>query len=99
MNNLKIEYVDGQLVTVVVEGVSMLDTGLTGLSFDHYLGKLPRLKVEVGGGTPVDTQPQPLAETPVKEGELMVAAPNPPRARPPRNQNRNRNRSNKHVQS
>ncbi|WKV99816.1 hypothetical protein QY077_05675 [Klebsiella oxytoca] len=99
MNNLKIEYIDGQLVTVDVEGLSMLNTGLTGLSFEHYLGKLPRLKVEVGGGTPVVTQPQPLAETPVKEGELMVAVPNAPRARPPRNKNRNRNRSNNHVQS
>lgn len=97
MNNLKIEYVDGQLVTVDVEGVSMLDAGLTGLSFEHYLGKDPHLKFEVGGGSPAVNQPQAKpqlqAEPQVKEGELIEGAPNAPRARPPRNKNRNRNRN------
>ncbi|MBA7846887.1 hypothetical protein HV213_15910 [Klebsiella sp. RHBSTW-00484] len=88
MNNLKIEYVDGQLVTVVVEGVSMLDAGFTGLSFDHFLGKQPHLKFEVEGGRPVVTKPLPQPST--QEGELLPAEIAP---RPQRNSNRNRNRS------
>lgn len=95
MRNLKIEYVDGQLVTADVEGVSMLNAGLSGLSFSHFLGKNPHLKFEVGGEIPNGSdhiQPQP--EEQEKEGELLVASPpNAPHARPPRNKNRNRNRS------
>ncbi|WP_228288544.1 MULTISPECIES: hypothetical protein [unclassified Klebsiella] len=95
MKNLKIEYVDGQLVTVEVEGVSMLNVGLSGLNFSHFLGKEPHLKFEVGGESPNGLDPvQPQSAGQEKEGELLAASPpNAPHARSPRSKNRNRNRS------
>ncbi|UME18079.1 hypothetical protein JJ665_27655 (plasmid) [Klebsiella pneumoniae] len=93
MKNLKIEYVDGQLVTVDVEGISMLNAGLSGLNFSHFLGKEPHLKFEVGGEIPeglVPAQPQPPAQA--FEGEHLPAE-TAPRHQRNRNKNRNRNRS------
>ncbi|HHR0922646.1 TPA: hypothetical protein ACS29I_005080 [Klebsiella oxytoca] len=93
MKNLKIEYVDGQLVTVDVEGISMLNAGLSGLNFSHFLGKEPHLKFEVGGEIPeglAPDQPQQPAQT--FEGEHLPAE-TAPRHQRNRNKNRNRNRS------
>ncbi|EIV3811512.1 hypothetical protein OGU21_15200 [Klebsiella oxytoca] len=93
MKNLKIEYVDGQLVTVDVEGISMLNAGLSGLNFSHFLGKEPHLKFEVGGEIPeglVPAQPQPPAQA--FEGEHLPAE-TAPRHQRNRNKNSNRNRS------
>ncbi|WII85230.1 hypothetical protein N5863_29650 (plasmid) [Klebsiella pasteurii] len=97
MKNLKIEYVDGQLVTVDVEGISMLNAGLSGLNFSHFLGKDPHLKFEVGGEIPeglVPAQPQPQPQEPAQafEGEHLSAE-TAPRHQRNRNKNRNRNRS------
>lgn len=99
MKNLKIEYVDGQLVTVDVEGISMLNAGLSGLNFSHFLGKEPHLKFEVGGEIPeglVPVQPQPQepaqAQAQAFEGEHLPAE-TAPRHQRNRNKNRNRNRS------
>lgn len=97
MKNLKIEYVDGQLVTVDVEGISMLNAGLSGLNFSHFLGKEPHLKFEVGGEIPeglVPAQPQPQPQEPAQafEGEHLPAE-TVPRHQRNRNKNRNRNRS------
>ncbi|EGT3581503.1 hypothetical protein MPI44_000263 [Klebsiella oxytoca] len=95
MKNLKIEYVDGQLVTVDVEGISMLNAGLSGLNFSHFLGKEPHLKFEVGGEIPeglVPVQPQEPAQAQAFEGEHLPAE-TAPRHQRNRNKNRNRNRS------
>lgn len=99
MKNLKIEYVDGQLVTVDVEGISMLNAGLSGLNFSHFLGKEPHLKFEVGGEipeglVPAQPQPQPQPQEPAQafEGEHLPAE-TAPRHQRNRNKNRNRNRS------
>ena len=95
MKNLKIEYVDGQLVTVDVEGISMLNAGLSGLNFSHFLGKEPHLKFEVGGEIPeglAPAQPQPQAQAQAFEGEHLPAE-TAPRHQRNRNKNRNRNRS------
>ncbi|HDX8940055.1 TPA: hypothetical protein RQN91_004989 [Klebsiella michiganensis] len=101
MKNLKIEYVDGQLVTVDVEGISMLNAGLSGLNFSHFLGKEPHLKFEVGGEipeglVPAQPQPQPQPQEPAQaqafEGEYLPAEA-APRHQRNRNKNRNRNRS------
>ncbi|MCW9547696.1 hypothetical protein [Klebsiella oxytoca] len=94
MNNLKIEYVDGQIVTVDVEGVSMLNAGLTGLSFEHFLNTQPHLKLEVGGGksAAIKSQAQPQLPESVQEGEPLPAETSPRHQRN-RNKNRNRNRS------
>ena len=95
MKNLKIEYVNGQLVTVEVEGISMLNAGLSGLNFSHFLGKEPHLKFEVGGEIHeglAPAQPQPQEPAQVVEGEHL-AAETAPRHQRNRNKNRNRNRS------
>lgn len=94
MNNLKIEYVDGQLITVDVDGVPMLDAGLTGLSFEHFLHSQPLLKLEIGGGKPVaiESQARPQSSEWAQEGELLPAETAPRRQRN-RNKNRNHNRS------
>jgi len=95
MKNLKIEYVDGQLVTVDVEGISMLNAGLSGLNFSHFLGKEPHLKFEVGGEIPeglAPAQPQPQEPAQAFEGEHLPAE-TAPRHQRNRNKNRNRNRS------
>ncbi|MGJ3290140.1 hypothetical protein [Klebsiella michiganensis] len=101
MKNLKIEYIDGQLVTVDVEGISMLNAGLSGLNFSHFLGKEPHLKFEVGGEIPEglvpaqpQPQPQPQPQEPAQafEGEHLPAE-TAPRHQRNRNKNRNRNRS------
>ncbi|EHS95765.1 TPA: hypothetical protein NIU90_001079 [Klebsiella oxytoca] len=95
MKNLKIEYVDGQLVTVDVEGISMLNAGLSGLNFSHFLGKEPHLKFEVGGEIPeglVPVQPQEPQQAQAFEGEHLPAE-SAPRHQRNRNKNRNRNRS------
>lgn len=93
MKNLKIEYVDGQLVNVEVEGVSMLNAGLSGLNFCHFLGKEPHLKFEVGGEIPEGLAPaQPQEPAQVFEGEHLPAETSPRHQRN-RNKNRNRNRS------
>ena len=95
MKNLKIEYVDGQLVAVEVEGISMLKTGLSGLNFSHFLGKEPHLKFEVGGEIPEGLAPaQPQQQEPAQafEGEHLPAE-TAQRHQRNRNKNRNRNRS------
>lgn len=93
MKNLKIEYVDGQLVAVEVEGISMLKAGLSGLNFSHFLGKEPHLKFEVGGEIPEGLAPaQPQQPAQAFEGEHLPAE-TAPRHQRNRNKNRNRNRS------
>lgn len=95
MKNLKIEYVDGQLVAVEVEGISMLKAGLSGLNFSHFLGKEPHLRFEVGGEIPeglAPAQPQPQEPAQAFEGEHLPAEA-APRHQRNRNKNRNRNRS------
>lgn len=95
MKNLKIEYVDGQLVNVEVEGISMLNAGLSGLNFCHFLGKEPHLKFEIGGEIPeglAPVQPKPQESAQVFEGEHLPAE-TAPRHQRNRNKNRNCNRS------
>ena len=73
--------------------MTMLNAGLSGLNFSHFLGKEPHLKFEVGGEIPeglVPAQPQPPAQA--FEGEHLPAE-TAPRHQRNRNKNRNRNRS------
>ncbi|MGR7775544.1 hypothetical protein ACU6ZR_12415 [Klebsiella aerogenes] len=98
--NLKIEYVDGQLVALEKNGTSFLDTGVTALYFSHTLKEMPLLKVEMGGGpvkdvpAPPPQQEQAEPTVPVstespKEGELLPPAQQPqPRGRRRRNRQR-----------
>lgn len=98
--NLKIEYVDGQLVALEKNGTSFLGAGVTALYFSHTLEEKPLLKVEMGGG-PVEEMPAPppqqvqaeptvpVSAEPPKEGELLPPAQQPqPRGRRRRNRQR-----------
>lgn len=98
--NIKIEYVDGQLVALEKNGTSFLGAGVTALYFSHTLEEKPLLKVEMGGG-PVEEMPAPppqqvqaeptvpVSAGPPKEGELLPPAQQPQ----PRGRRRNRQRS------
>ena len=82
--NLKIEYVDGKLVSLEQNGTSFLGAGVTALYFSHTLKEAPLLKVEMGGNPvsaepppPVQQQPEPtvpVSTEPPKEGELLPPA-------------------------
>lgn len=98
--NLKIEYVDGQLVALEKNGASFLGAGVTALYFSHTLKEKPLLKVEMGGG-PVEEMPAPppqqvqaeptvpVSAEPPKEGEFLPPAQQPqPRGRRRRNRQR-----------
>ena len=94
MKNLKIEYVDGQLVTVEVEGISLIHAGLSGLNFSHFLGKEPLIQFKVGGEIPTGLAPiQQQVPVTIKECKLIQETPDACHARTNRNKNRNRNRS------
>lgn len=98
--NLKIEYVDGKLVSLEQNGTSFLGAGVTALYFSHTLKETPLLKVEMGGVPVNEVPPQPVQQPqteptvpvsaePPKEGEPLPAAPQPqPRGRRRRNRQR-----------
>lgn len=99
--NLKIEYVDGKLVALERNGVSFINTDVTGIFFNHTLKTTPQLNIEMGGievkeppAQPVpQTQTEPVvsgSEEPPKEGELL---PSEPQRKPHGRRSRNRQRS------
>lgn len=47
MKDFKIEYIDGQLVALELNGLSLLDN-VQGISFKHELGELPVINVTQG---------------------------------------------------
>ncbi len=61
--NLKIEYENGNLVTLEKDGVSLLPLNVTAIHFSHTMKTKPHLKVEIeSGGGPYATSPEPAAE-------------------------------------
>ncbi|EMG3600048.1 hypothetical protein ACVEIK_025525 (plasmid) [Klebsiella aerogenes] len=100
--NLKIEYEDGNLVTLEKDGVSLLPLNVTAIHFSHTMKTKPHLKVEIeSGGGPYATSPEPAAEPvnttdtpPPNEGEVLPrTADESQRIRRPRKRNRYNNSS------
>ncbi|AUV95439.1 hypothetical protein ACQFG6_005163 [Klebsiella michiganensis] len=99
--NLKIEYVDGKLVALERNGVSFINTDVTGIFFSHTLKMTPQLNIEMGGLEVKEPSAQPAPQTqtepvissseePPKEGELLPSeSQKQPRGRRRRNRQRN----------
>lgn len=91
MKDFKIEYIDGQLVALDIDGQSQLDkTAVQAISFTHEQGASPVLRITVAEQIVAPAQPE--TGQPEEEGELLFAE-NAPRHQRNRNKNRNRNRS------
>ncbi|AOO60012.1 hypothetical protein AN237_26010 (plasmid) [Raoultella ornithinolytica] len=92
MKDFKIEYVDGQLVALDIDGKPQLDkTAVQAISFTHEQGAAPVLRITVAEQIVAPAQPEITQEAP--QQVQVTLPPNAPHARPPRNKNRNRNRS------
>lgn len=105
MNNLKIEYANGMLVTIEHNGRSYMDLPLSALHFRHEKNHDPYFKVEIEQGgeshqqeeipaLPVEQLSSVQAESKVKEGELMLATKQVSKSRRHR---RSYNKDNNHV--
>ncbi len=96
MQSLKIEYVNGMLVALEIDGQPQLDkTAVQAINFTHEQGATPVLRITVAEQIVAPAQPEITQEAPQpeKEGELLLAK---TEIRQPRNRNKNRNRNRSH---
>jgi len=93
MKDFKLEYRDGQLITLDIDGINQLGRAVTGITFSHELNSAPKLTLTTSEN--IAAPDSPASEE--KSGELLPAEPVISN-QPSRTRNRRRHHRSQNVQ-